>query len=282
MSDVLNAPITSGNAPTEPADSWTTGLDEELAGHIANRGWNKLSAKDAAVEAVKAHRSAEGLLRTPKERLLVLPREDDEAGAVDFWKRLGAPEKPEEYDFSGMAWEDDGKTQRFSDAFRKTAVELRIPKTMAERMVNTFREFAEAETTNGEAAIAAQHAAEERELYKDWGEPNTPTFRSNYFLVDKAMETLGMSKEVGDAIRSQIGLAKFAQMMHKVGTALGEDRFVTIDPASTGVRQPMTRNQAVARLNDLKTDKDWGKRLLSGDKVAKQEFEDLTRLAAGR
>lgn len=278
MADDLNAPI---NTPTQE-DTWTTGLDGETVGFLQSRGWDKLDAKEAAGEAIKAYRNAAKLMGAPPDQIVRLPREDDLQDRQQFWRRLGAPEKPEDYDFSGIDWNADAEmTKRFTDAVRATAVELNVPKEMAERLARTIYDWSAKETTDAESQMTIRRDGELRELYASWGGPDTPTYKANQFLVDRASQTLGIDKETGDAIAETIGLAKFSRLMHQVGLALGEDKFVTTDaPTAGGTRGPMTREQMMNRLAELKSDKDWSARLFKGDKDVKREFDDLTRALA--
>jgi hypothetical protein len=272
-------------APPEQTDqpNWTEGLDSDTVGFLQNRGWDKLSANEATQEAIKAYRNAQKLTGAPPEQLLRLPKDDADLGEKQaFWRRLGAPDKPDGYDFTGMEWDDADKTARFTEAIRKTAVELNIPKEMTERLAKSFYDWGAKETSDGEAQLTIRRQGEERELYQAWGEPNSPTYRANNFIVDRALEKLGIDQPKAEALRAELGLKGFAEMFHRIGQAMGEDKFVTADPPGSGNRMPMTREQIEARLNDLKTDASWRERLFKGDKAVKQEFLDLTAALARR
>jgi hypothetical protein len=281
MADDLNAPIVPTTPTPTPEDHWSKGLDAETVGFLQTRGWDKLDATAVTGEAIKAYRNASKMMGAPPDQLLRLPREDDVADRQAFWRRLGAPEKADDYKFEGLEWEDAEKTSRFAETIRKTAVELNIPKEMAERLAKSFYDWGAKETADGEAQQAISRQGEERELYQSWGAPDTPAYKANEFIVNRAMESLGIDKQTGDALRDQLGLAPFMKMMHRVGSALGEDKFVSADiPAGGGARAPLTREQVASRLEDLKADQGWRDRLFKGEKNAKREFEDLTRALA--
>src|SRR5258708_6406048 len=96
-------------AGTPPASDkpWHDGLAAEDVGYFQNRGWDKVDAKTAAINAAKAHREAEKLIGAPADKIIRLPNDPNDAEA---WRqvrlRLGAPKDAKEYDFSTVKFAD--------------------------------------------------------------------------------------------------------------------------------------------------------------------------------
>jgi len=94
---------------------------------------------------------------------------------------------------------------------------------------------------------------------------------------------LGIVPEAIQALEGQIGYAAVMNAMRKIGMGTSEDTFVERG-ASGGTAQTVgvtTREGAVARLNELKADKAWGAKLLSGDAATRREWTALEQMAAG-
>jgi hypothetical protein len=76
------------------------------------------------------------------------------------------------------------------------------------------------------------------------------------------------------------GYGKVMEGLRAIGQAIGEARYVNGDTSSAdGI---MTREQAAAKLAEYKRDPLWGKKVLSGDVKATQEFNRLTELMTPR
>lgn len=266
--------------PTDtPASSWHDGLDADMVSTVTNRGLDKMPADQAARELVKSYRNLERMQRTPADQLLRLPKQDDPVDLENFWRRLGKPEKAEDYAFEDVEFQNDAeKTQRFKEVARKTAQELHMPKDMAEKMVAAIFGWGEKESEEAEVTARAGQKAEEVELFQAWGSPNSPTYRANAFLVDKALADLNIDQDTADAMRNVIGLKRFMEVFHKIGQSLGEDKFVGGDGGVSGVaRGPLSAQDSKSSLAELKKDPSWRQRFLKGDKQALLQFQNLTR-----
>ena len=269
-----------------PAPTWYEGLDAEHVGHVQTRGWDKLDAAAAAQAAVKGHVEAAKFIGVPADQILKLPKAEDTDAWSAVWKRLGAPEKPTDYDFSAVTFDDTGLTTRFQDAFRDTAAKLNMPKTMAEEFAKsvhkTLGDYGTSQTTETEAAQAADRAS----LVQSWGPEDGTRFKANTFIGDRAAERLGVTAEVMTKLRDGMGGAAVAELFRKIGAGLGEDKFIS-DPG-TGGRDVMTQEQATSRLVELMGDGRPGtgdatfqKRYTTGDSAARREIRDLERIKLG-
>ncbi len=288
MSDAATttAATTATTATTPPAQTWFSALDAEHIGFVQTKGYDKLDPQAAALKMATDYRQTEKYVGLPADQLLRLPKDTgDTEGWKAVYQRLGAPDKPEGYDFSSVEFDEEGLTTKFRDAFRDTAVKLNMPKQMAEEFAKAVHK---AIGDHGEsvAAIEAASLAEQRaELVKNWGPEDGTRFRGNMFVADQAAERLGVTPEQMEALKAGIGGSALAELFRKIGAGMGEDRMVR-DPGQGG-RDVMTRDQAIAKRVELLGDGRPGtgdvsfqKRYLEGDVAARREVSALTRLIA--
>lgn len=259
--------------------STVPGITAEDIGHITTKGWDKLPPGEAALNAVRAHREAEKFVGAPTTELLRLPKDPNAPEWAGVWERLGAPKDKTGYDFSAVEKKGaDGTTvenAKFVDTMREIAGTLHLPKDAAARVAQEFAKYQDgitmAETTEKAAKLTEEKAA----LTKNWGSNAEP----NLFIAKQAAAKLGVSVEAVNALESVIGYKATMEMFHTIGTKIGEDKFLANPQDKTG--GVMSRDQAVARLKELKRDEAWGKRLLAGDNVALREMRDLSVMITG-
>jgi hypothetical protein len=220
------------------------------------------------------------MLGAPADRLLRLPaRQDDEAGWRSVYQKLGAPEKPEDYSFEGIDFGDDDLTHQFTQAVRETAHELNIPKAMAERLAQRFFKFTADQGAAHDAQTAATLQQETQKLAADWGQPGSDRYRANEFIADQAIKALGVPQEALNKLRDGVGGAEVARLFHKIGLAMGEDRYVAgQNPAQPGM---MSVEQAKARRTELMGDKEFVTRYNSGGTKERAEMTALNTLIVG-
>lgn len=274
-------PVVPPVAP--PATTWFTGLDDIDKGFLQTKGWDKPVAVDGVKEMLKSYRELEGYRGVPVEQLLKVPKDaSDEAGWKAVYQRLGAPDKPEGYDFTALDLGDEGLTGKVRDAVRDAAVKFNVPKPMAEEIAKAV---AAAHGSHKTATTTEQQAlvlTEQAKLKQDWG----PNFDVNMFVADKAAERLGVSPEVAAKLKDGMGGAAVAELFRKLGQGMGEDRYVR-DPGPGG-RDVMTREQAVARkvelLGDMRRgsgDQSFIDRYMKGDAAARREVAALDQMISG-
>lgn len=266
--------------PATPANTWVDSIpDAELRGHAQLKGWDKLDPAAAFTEAAKAHRNAERMIGVPADQLLRMPKADDEAGWKAVWQKLGAPDKPEGYDLTGIDFDDPDMTSRFAQTVRDTAAALNMPKAMAERMAHAFHKYVSDAGQAQSAESTAALQAEQSKLAVDWGSPDDSRFKANMFIADSAAQKLGVTPEALTKLKDGLGASEVAKLFLKVGIAMGEDRYVSGNTQS----QPglMSRDGAVARRAELMADQQWVKTYLAGGQAEKREMLALNTLISG-
>ena len=255
---------------------WYDGkADAETIGWLQNRAWDKLSPTDVAINAVKAHREAEKLIGAPADRMVRLPTDPNSADWSKVWERLGAPVDGK-YDLSGVKFADGtALDQPFVDAFTKTISSLHLPKDTASQVAKGFVDFMDASEKSEADQRAVNVATEKAALQKEW----QAGFEANMFVAKSAAAKLGVTPEAVAALESQVGYTAVMKMFHKIGTQIGEARF--IENGAPGANGVMSREQAIATKQSYMRDNDWVNRYQNGGKTEFEQMTGLNRIISG-
>src|ERR1700675_2486732 len=257
-------------APAPTDQPWFTGSDAETVGYLQNRGWDKLPAKDAALQAVKSYREAEKHIGAPPDQILRMPKDATEKkGWAKIYARLGVPDKPEGYDFKDVKFTDGAELNPdYQTAFRTLAQENHLSKDQAlavARSVTKLMETAEATDT---AAYNQKLEVEKGTLRTNWGS-NAAAYK---VIAENAATKLGVTAEEIQALEKSVGYARVMDMFRNIGQRIGEDKFVG---NGGGGGNMLSREQAIAQLSSLENDQVWMDRFLKGDAAAIQQFDNL-------
>lgn len=265
----------AGTGTGDPPATWYGTPDTETLGYITARGLDKMTANDAAMASIKAHREAEKLMGVPADQLLRFPKDlSDVEGWNKIYAKLGVPTDPKDYDFSTVK-DAEGKPldQTVTDTMRSLVAELKIPKSTASVLVQKLVDLSNKSMETGDATDAAELALEDDKLAKNWGF----NAASNKVVADNAMRALGVTDEQVSALQGMIGKADLMEMFRNIGARIGEDKFITNENPG-GQKQPMTAEAAQYRMDQLQNDSVWMTKYLNGDALASKEFNDLTTM----
>lgn len=260
-----------------PAAAWFAGADPELVGHIQNKGWHDKPANVAALEAIKAHREAERHIGVPADQILRVPKDAaDEAGWNAVHSRLGKPAAATEYDISAVKFADGTDLSgEIADFVKATAFELNLPKDSAARLASSLTKYLDGASAAEAGETAAQITEQKAILAREWGNNQ----EANLFIAKQAAAKLGVSPEAVAALEATVGYAETMKLFQKVGTAIGEDKFIASNGGlNSGI---LTREQATARKAELMADSAWTKRYLDGDAQANRELQSLLVVITG-
>lgn len=267
------APADTGTAP---APAWY-GTDPEVVGYLQNRGLHDKTPNEVALAAIKGHQEAQKFIGVPAAQLVRLPTEaSDEAGWKSVWSRLGAPDAPEGYDFSGVKnAAGEPLAPAMVDAIRAASVSAHLPKDAAPALAAAVQKVIDAQAaetaTVGAAALETARAA----LKTNWG----ANYEGNMFVAKQAAAALGVTAEVVNALEGQVGYDKVMEMFRNIGSKIGEDKFISnLNPNLPGVK---TREQAVAEKAELMADPNWAKRYLEGGAQERRQMDALSLLISG-
>lgn len=271
-----------GNNNNNNTPAWYEGLDEVHRGHVVARGWHQKTADEAAREAAMAHRQAQAEFSrvhgVPADQLLRMPKDAADPGWGELHKRLGVPETPDAYKFDGVKFADGtAPDDKFLGHMRALAHELKLPADRAAALAQRVIALGDSAKTDTETQTTAQRSANDVELRRAWG-PNHDYFR---FQVSRAAQILGVPEGVMQALETRPG-AEYVAFMDKLrGFAgkMGEAELLRGEGG--GSSRVLTRDEAVARMDELRRDQAWTSRLLAGDADVRKEFENLTRTIVG-
>lgn len=266
------APAPTANEP------WFTGIaDADTIGQWTNRGWHTKTAPEVALAATKAWKEAEHFIGGSPENLLRVPADAaDEAGWNKVWQRLGKPAEAKDYDFSTVKYADGSLPEEgFLNSMREAAFKLHLPNDAAAAVTREVVKYLDGADQSEMAGKQAKLAAEKGELMRNWG----TNFEANKFIASRAAAALGVDPETVASLEGVVGYSKVMEMFRNIGSRIGEDKFFT--GSNGGGNGVMTRDQAVARYNDLKADPVWLESYIKGDAAKAREMTALQRLMAG-
>lgn len=271
MSDpVLNPPTPA------PAAAWHATLQGDDLAHVQTRGWDKMDPAAAALEAAKAHRNAEKAIGIPADQILRKPKDaSDTANWEKIHEAIGVPKDPKEYDFAGMKKADGTDMDpALAEKFRTMASTYKLPKDAAKGVAAEFVKLIDATDASQTADYQTKLDAEKESLKVNWG---VHDYARNMIVAQNAAAKMGVDAEAISALEKLVGYGKVMEMFRKVGVSWGEDKYVTNQGPAGGA---LSKEQASARLVELRGDSLWLDRFHKGDAEAKREFENLTAIAA--
>lgn len=267
-----------GGAPPAGGDKpWYDGAAAEDVGYLQNRGWDKVDAKTAALNAAKAHREAEKLIGAPADKIIRIPNDPNDAEAMRQVRlRLGMPQDEKGYDFTPLKHADGSAlTDAEKATWQKKAYGLGLRPSDALAFVQESIKEADDAKAAPTAELQAKIAAEKTKLAQNWG----ANYEANLFVAKQTAAALGVSPEVLEALGNTVGLAATMEMFRNIGTKIGEDKFVMSHlPGNTGV---MTKEQAIDKKRALMNDRVWADAYLKGDAAKLAEMTALNTMIVG-
>lgn len=240
--------------------------DADLKGYATNKGW------ESPEIAVNSFRNLEKLAGAPPEQILRIPKSDAPAEEWSkVWEKVGRPADPKEYGFKAP----EGGDAKFPEWASKTFHEIGVPKQMATKLAEKFTEFQSALQAERDTVYAAEIEKQNGALKTEWG----AAYEQNIGKAKLAAQSLGVDGETIDKLEKAMGLAGVMKFFHTLGSKIGESDFVAGGGGNKGFGGVMTPGQAQARIKELQTDIEFGKKLTSGDVATKTEWEKLHKWA---
>jgi hypothetical protein len=243
------------------APDWTIGLSEE------DRGLVQLKKYGSPADVVKALRHAQQFIGAPADELVRIPKAGlDIEGVKSIMAKLGMPAKPEEYQ---LPVPQEGGDPEFAKAASGWFHKYGLTREQAVGIVNEVNAWV------GEAQKTAKEThenglrMEEAQLKTEWGE----AYQRRWQVAKNAAGQLGLTAEHLAALQNAMGPAAMVKFVYGMAARLGEDRFLGGDHVGNGLTPAM----ADQRIQELKSDKAFMGRLMSGDKKAAKEWEDVHR-----
>jgi hypothetical protein len=254
-----------------------TGVDEGAITSITAKGWDKLPLNEAVPHILQSWRSAESMVGTPAEQLLRLPK--DQTNPVEWdpvWSRLGKPATADKYDLSTVKRADGTDLDpSVVGQVQALAHKLNLPANRAADLASAIVGLNDATAASQKAEKDAAVAAERTALEQNWG----ANAAANKIVAQNAARALGVEPAQIEALEGVIGYAKVMEMFRTIGSKIGEDKYVAA--GSQGSGGVISRDQAVARVTELKKDTAWVGRYLAGGSEEGREMQSLNKIISG-
>lgn len=260
-----------------PPAAWHAGIEGADLGVLQTRGWDKLDAPAAARAMLAWGQEAESKLAWPSTEIVRWPKEpaNDPEGMKAIYKRLGVPDTAEGYDYSALKFAD-GKPldPKFVEPMRAAAAAANLSPAQMATVTQAVVKFMDDSTATVTRESAAAAANEVEALKTSWG----ANYDTNAFIAKRAATAMGIPEaDFEGAMKAMgVGTAKAMGVLHRLGVAMGEARFIT--PENAGGTGVMTVEQAQARLVDINKDSAWQKRYFEGGSDERKELNDLQTL----
>lgn len=267
---VVTSTVTNPPAAPQPQNStvqWLgDGVDETLTGYVQNKGW------DTPVKAVDSYRNLEKLLGADKAgNAVVIPKGDaDPKEWQAVYDKLGRPTGADGYKVQWPEHVDKGA----QDFLTSTMHELGLSKSQGEALAAKLNTLSSDKMNAYQASQAAQFQEEDNALKAGWG----GAYTQNLAAAQAGARGLGLDATTIDKMSEGIGHKATMELLFKVGARMQEPDFVAGDNAEK-FGNALTPGQAKAKIEELKTDKDFVKKYLSGDTAAKAEMARLHAFA---
>ena len=263
--------------PQQTAEKpWFDTFDAETKGYLANKGLDKKTAAEAALEISKFHREAEKFVGAPANEIVRLPKEANSPEWEKVYQRLGKPADKKEYDLSTIKRSGDKPVdEALADTIREAAWNTNLSKEAAVRMASDIVKHLDAKESADVAIRADKLTIEKSELKKNWGVNEA----ANMVVAQGAVRALGIDPTAVAALENQVGYAKVMEMFRHIGTKIGEDRFVSSQNPGGG--NIMTVDQAKAEKAEHMRDAAWTKRYLTGGVEEVRKMTALNRIITG-
>lgn len=246
-----------------PAD-WMGGLSPEMKGFAENKGFKE------PAHVLESYRNLEKAFGVPKERLLTLPENMDDAKAMgEIYGRLGRPDKPEGYKIPTP----EGVAPEFSKWASGKFHELGLTTKQGEALASAWNERLTAQQQQQVAAMTAAAEQQVSTLKTKWGAAH----EQNTKVASGAARAFGVDGETLDKLESVLGYQKTMEFFHGIGSKLGEDQFIDGGRGDNKFGL-MTPDGAQAKIETLMSDGEWTKRYLAGGLAERQEMEHLQKM----
>ena len=243
---------------------WEKLGDDQLKG---NKGWSKYTSVTGMMKSLDHFERLAG-------RKAITPEDMDDDQKAEFYKRMGVPEKPEEYDIKPPELPEDIPYNQDADKwFAEKASELKLTKEQAQTLHKEFIDF-QLDQLKGMTLQSADTQAQrmvqaEKELRETFGNEYDRTIAQVSSLVDKyendglreALEKTGAANEPA--------IIKF---LHDVVKATGEDTLIE-NGKTRGVG--MNTQNIEQRLNEIKAEPAFANPLDPKFNLLKSEYDRL-------
>lgn len=236
------------------------GLSEESMAFVNNKGFKTVE------DVVTGYRNYEKFQGVPQDKLLKLPDENNADEVNAFYKKLGRPDKAEDYKFEIAQGQDDAIAKVIAPELFKAGLSQKQAAAIYKTLENAKIEQSKAAE---QAAIKA-----EEDLKAEWG----TSYDKNLEAAKQAAKIAGVTPEQIEALQKATDYKTVMNMFKNLASKFGEDVL-----RGAGDNRPsnftLTPQQAREKIEQLKTNKEWQDKMNSGDKATMKEYQELSKIA---
>ena len=265
---------TGANASTQTASTqattgieWLNGADELAVGYAQNKGWK------SPVDMLSSYQNLEKLMGADRAgNTVVLPGENatpEEIGK--FFDRMGRPSDAAGYNIQVP---EKGGDPEFAKIAASKFHELGLTTKQGQELSNWWNETVGNQMATQESANLQNFQADEAALKAEWGAAHD----QNVVIARNVANTLGLDAGTIDKLQASLGHKGVMEMLVKIGSRSGEDKFTTGGNQS-GFGSAMTPAQAKAEISSLMNDKNFTARYLNKDAEAVAKMAQLHQYA---
>lgn len=257
-------------APAATSDQWWGKLENQDV-----RTWAEAKGFKDPLTAVESAYNLEKLLGFDKAgRTLVMPGENATPEEIKaFNAKLGVPETVDGYKLPVPEGVDDSFAKTAAQWFHENGV----PAKAAEQIATKWNETMAAQ----QAAADEQFSIQSEQEFKTWQAEQGAAAAQNTELAKRAASQFipaadsAERQAIMEKMERAMGTGAFMKMMASIGSGLSEHKVHT---GGDGGLTP-TPAQAQQRINELRSNTEWAKSYVSGDKAKLNEMETLMKLA---
>lgn len=241
------------------------GFEEADRNYLTEKGYK------SAGDLLNAAKAADKYAGVDFAKMVALPSEQATPEELaEFYGKLGRPENAEGYKLP-LPQGDDGS---FAKAIAPVMFEAGLTSAQAAKLAEGWNNFAATAAKAQEEAYQKEQSGQMEALKAEWG----ADYDKNEEIARQAARKYGLDQTALDKLERALGSKPLMQLMHKLGvTTMDADiKGVTGMRAAAGSYTP---SEARAKLEALKSDKEWGAKFLASDPQALKLFNDLTDAA---
>ena len=241
---------------------WTAAFDEDTNAYVSNKGWKEPQ------DLLMSYRNLEKFAGGAKN-LLELPPENATPEQLDaFYSKLGRPADPNEYGLKAP----DGGDPAMVEWFKGTAHKLGLSAKQAQSLFTEFNGMSGSMQEKMQAQMAQESEKAIGTLKQEWGQAYDQMIGAGR----RAATALGYDAGRLSAIEDKLGTAEMLRLFATLGSKMGEDSFAGERSEGGFGTTPAAAKQQLA---DLRLDKGFMDKYLSGDRDAVSKFQRLMEAA---
>ena len=251
-------------------DAWYASLPPATQSAITAKGWNALAKEDAFTTVLDSYMNLEKLFGADKAgRTVTLPKDDaPPEEKMEFFKKIGVPEKADDYGFSALKDVPPEVQQTLGEA-QGWMHKAGVPKMVAE---NLIKEVVAAEVAKAEAWVN-ESQKELNALSVELG----AEFENRMEVGRRAARAAGLDQGAINSIEKAIGTKAMLKMFMAFGETMSEA--APPAPGNAGAQFTETAESARTQIQGLFADKDFMANYLSPNpKIREQAIAKMERL----